>query len=1741
MKKILKFIAVILAVACVLPSAVFAAPTYIKPNADVGMPYASPTIDGTIEDNGSWSAAAKLNEDTAGYFWGANSLTSTADIYFAYDANGLYFAADIIDNNSTNSHIASTGYDDVDNNGSSRPYGFNGDVFILMLDPLGLQERSSLTTTVWYCVSQYSLGTARIYRSQFNERDITSSCRVAAATTSKGWKFEAFIPWTIIISDAAAMGSTVTDENLTEVGATTRAAAMYMDRYNAGNATDTWGRFVTVTQRTWDGYGGWQTSGISPKAYGLKLVATDEVPHNWGPWTTTRQPTCDVAGEKQRTCGDCGAVQKEAIPALGHTWGEWITASEPTQTQSGVSERTCSVCGAKEQRNIPPIGTSKSMIVAYYNASVSTVNEFTNIDVLNYHPATINDAAYSGSGDPIYDAYTPSLQYTKNRALAQNPKIKFIFTLASNNLQVFESWMANSSTRSEMVGYIIDIVRASGFDGVDIDYEFPSSSSDHAAFTDFMGRLRTALDNLGKTTGKQYILSMAVPCTQWAFSLFDMVSLQNFVDYFNVMNYDMFVNSLYTHHHTSPYDNAILTGGSVASDIQVFEAKGIQPNKLVMGCGMYARRWTNVNSSSTDGLYALGSLDNSNIHYSTLKTGYINMNGYVRYWDDSAKAPYLYNKNERIFISYDDEDSVYYKCKLVGESGVRGIMVFDYCTCDGEGLFAKMRTWLDNFSHTHTYRSTIESPATCSATGVRRYTCTGCGYTFTEAIPKTDHTPGDPVYTMEPTCTTWGLGAIYCTVCGQRISNVSAPPAHTWGEWTVVTEPTCSDGEKMRACQKCDATETEAIPATGAHSWGAWTEISAPGCEATGTKQKECEVCGATETGEIPALGHDYSGVTTEPTCTERGYTTYSCSRCTSSYQDDYVNALGHDWGEWSVTVEPTETEPGEKARVCGRCGVTDTAQVPPTAVVPPEVWAVNYTMYISNVEGANYMRYAPGIHTTTKTLRQSEGLKQYSARFIAAGTVDGVFSTQLASSGMYTVWIRYDDGREYLIPCDATVISDPEAIVNGLDLTITNLEGVRDFFVGSGVYDTYRDVKNNQVTHVTATAIGTGHEYTVKLRNNGDYTVVIRFESGRQLFLYAAIDIPLPEVTVSGMTISVKNMSGIKVVRVAPGTYTTSGDIKRAEGCRNYTSTSIKNADPFVVSISNEGAYSIAVQYTNGYIGIFNVEVIKTVPSIEKLNTSISFGDLDGLQVIRYAPGEYQTIGDVKRAAGAKYLRPTSAVNGVITVSGLDGTYTFAVQYTDGSVSVYTYEFEAPAPVNAIALEKVNQLFVDDYIIDTDRSTASRTLHSPVKKESVFKFNAAWESSDAVYHNIATLPNGTYRMYYKATSNNRKICYIESSDGLTWTRPSFSTYTYNNSNTNCVTTDWVNPDNLFVFYDTNPNCESSKRWKGIYGQWAYGLYLEYSEGNGQYFEFWPNEVKLFGSPSETGGCFFDTLNTVYWDSQRGKYVAFVRGFHQDENYNLSSDYVANNPVLITRDIRYAESTDCIHWTTPVPLKYSDYEEDDQHMYANCVMPYYRSPGLYVAIPTRYNITGISSDGTSITNAYTDNMFMASRDLVNWTRYSDYQYMMPGTSSLTYGDCYPCVGMIETPVSGAENEISLYMKQKVNGTVRLYRYALRLDGFASMDAPAAGASLVTKPVTFNGSLLTVNVNTGSNGRMRVIVTDMEGHSITSSWITGNSSNRPVGFTGSNLSSMSGKTVRITFEMENAELYSFKIS
>ena len=78
---------------------------------------------------------------------------------------------------------------------------------------------------------------------------------------------------------------------------------------------------------------------------------------------------------------------------------------------------------------------------------------------------------------------------------------------------------------------------------------------------------------------------------------------------------------------------------------------------------------------------------------------------------------------------------------------------------------------------------------------------------------------------------------------------------------------------------------------------------------------------------------HSYKDVVTAPTCTAKGYTTHTCA-CGDSYVDTYVDALGHAWDNGKVTKEPTETETGVKTFTCTRCGETKTETIPATGSV---------------------------------------------------------------------------------------------------------------------------------------------------------------------------------------------------------------------------------------------------------------------------------------------------------------------------------------------------------------------------------------------------------------------------------------------------------------------------------------------------------------------------------------------------------------------------------------------------------------------------------------------------------------------------------------------------------------------------------------------------------------------------------------------------------------------------------------
>ncbi len=83
---------------------------------------------------------------------------------------------------------------------------------------------------------------------------------------------------------------------------------------------------------------------------------------------------------------------------------------------------------------------------------------------------------------------------------------------------------------------------------------------------------------------------------------------------------------------------------------------------------------------------------------------------------------------------------------------------------------------------------------------------------------------------------------------------------------------------------------------------------------------------------------HEYKSTVTAPTCTEAGFTTYTCTKCGASYTGDRVDPLGHDWDSGKVTTEPTETTSGVLTYTCTRCGTQKTERIPRTGAGPVDI-----------------------------------------------------------------------------------------------------------------------------------------------------------------------------------------------------------------------------------------------------------------------------------------------------------------------------------------------------------------------------------------------------------------------------------------------------------------------------------------------------------------------------------------------------------------------------------------------------------------------------------------------------------------------------------------------------------------------------------------------------------------------------------------------------------------------------------
>ncbi len=144
------------------------------------------------------------------------------------------------------------------------------------------------------------------------------------------------------------------------------------------------------------------------------------------------------------------------------------------------------------------------------------------------------------------------------------------------------------------------------------------------------------------------------------------------------MTYDMWGSSQkLTGHHTSLYASmGKPNNASCYRSVQILKSYNVPLYKIVIGAAFYGHMWNQVENKD-NGLYQkYSSTGSKTIAYTELHEKYIDRGQFKRYWDESAKAPYLFDGTT--FISYDDEESLLYKSKYIKVNSLGGIMFWEY-------------------------------------------------------------------------------------------------------------------------------------------------------------------------------------------------------------------------------------------------------------------------------------------------------------------------------------------------------------------------------------------------------------------------------------------------------------------------------------------------------------------------------------------------------------------------------------------------------------------------------------------------------------------------------------------------------------------------------------------------------------------------------------------------------------------------------------------------------------------------------------------------------------------------------------------------------------------------------------------------------------------------------------------------------------------------------------------------------
>ena len=303
---------------------------------------------------------------------------------------------------------------------------------------------------------------------------------------------------------------------------------------------------------------------------------------------------------------------------------------------------------------------SKGGIVAGYNytANIPDDTTFKNVDILY---CAFGEVGTNGKISNYSSIVSNTKKYI-DKAHAYGDYV--IISISTSNLATVA---ASDSLINIFVDDLVRLINECDLDGIDMDWETPTQ----ATKTNYTRLMKVVREKV-KANNPAHLVTSALGAGPWQYVKFDLENSHKYLDYINLMSYDMQTNA------KASYQNALyksskgytLTQCSIDQTLPLYNALGVPNEKIIIGVPFYARVFKNTNGLGQ------ASEANGSATQEFLYTNFLSktVSGVTVGWDDECKVPYIYDANNKKFYSYENEKSIGIKCQYIHDKGLAGMM-----------------------------------------------------------------------------------------------------------------------------------------------------------------------------------------------------------------------------------------------------------------------------------------------------------------------------------------------------------------------------------------------------------------------------------------------------------------------------------------------------------------------------------------------------------------------------------------------------------------------------------------------------------------------------------------------------------------------------------------------------------------------------------------------------------------------------------------------------------------------------------------------------------------------------------------------------------------------------------------------------------------------------------------------------------------------------------------------------------